>query len=67
MTIFENKNKQNPKLQQYALKDGRESLYLEFYLGRSATPVLDEDENHVLYTSRAMAGKPKYKIKQICK
>lgn len=67
MAKIENKNKQNPKLQQSALKDGRASLYLEFYLGRSETPVLDEDGNHVLYTSGAMAGKPKYQIKHIRK
>lgn len=67
MAKIENKNKQNPKLQQSALKDGRASLYLEFYLGRSETPVLDEDGNQVFYTSGAMAGKPKYQIKHIRK
>ena len=48
--------------QQY-LSDGRASLYLEFYLGRTETPVLDEDGNPVYYTDGAMKGKPKYKIK----
>lgn len=67
MAKVENKNKQNPKLQQSELKDGRASLYLEFYLGRSETPVLDDDGNQVLYTSGAMAGKPKYQIKHIRK
>lgn len=67
MAKIENKNKQNPKLQQSELKDGRASLYLEFYLGRSETPVLDKDGNQVLYTSGAMAGKPKYQIKHIRK
>lgn len=42
MAKVENKSKQNPKLQQTELKDGRASLYLEYYLGRSETPVLDE-------------------------
>lgn len=37
-------------------------MYLEYYLGRTETPVVDEDGNPVLYTSRAMAGKPKVKI-----
>lgn len=63
MAKVENKSKQNPKLQQTELKDGRASLYLEYYLGRSETPVLDEEGNQVYYTSGAMAGKPKYKIK----
>lgn len=55
-------SKQNPKLLQKELQDGRASLYLEYYLGRHETPVLDEDGNHVLYTEGAMAGKPKYKV-----
>lgn len=67
MAKVENKNKQNPKLQQSELKDGRASLYLVFYLGRSETPVLDDEGNQVLYTSGAMAGKPKYQIKHIRK
>lgn len=54
--------KDNPKLEQRPLKDGRISLYLEYYLGRTETPVVDEDGNPVLYTSGAMAGKPKVKI-----
>lgn len=57
-----NLSKQNPKLLQKTLQDGRASLYLEYYLGRHETPVLDENGNHVLYTEGAMAGKPKYKI-----
>ena len=35
---LDSKTKQNPKLMQYPLKDGRISLYLEYYLGRSETP-----------------------------
>lgn len=62
---LENKTKQNPKLMQSPLKDGRISLYLEYYLGRSETPVLDEDGNQVYYSDGAMAGKPKYKIKHV--
>lgn len=67
MAKIESKNKQNPKLQQSELKDGRASLYLEFYLGRSESPVLDDDGNQVFYTSGAMAGKPKYQVKHIRK
>ncbi|WP_295732025.1 site-specific integrase [uncultured Muribaculum sp.] len=63
MAKVENKNKQNPKLVQTVLKDGRASLALEYYLGRTETPVLDDEGNHVIYTEGAMAGKPKYKIK----
>ena len=63
MAKVENKNKQNPKLVQTVLKDGRASLALEYYLGRTETPVLDDEGNHVIYTSGAMAGRPKYKIK----
>lgn len=63
MAKIENRKKQNPKLQQSELSDGRASLYLEYYLGRTETPVLDENGNQVFYTDGAMAGKPKYKIK----
>lgn len=63
MAKVENKNKQNPKLVQTVLKDGRASLALEYYLGRTETPVLDDDGNHVIYTEGAMAGRPKYRIK----
>lgn len=63
MAKVETKNKQNPKLVQTVLKDGRASLALEYYLGRTETPVIDDAGNPVIYTDGAMAGKPKYKIK----
>ena len=63
MAKIETKNKQNPKLMQTTLKDGRASLALEYYLGRSESPVLDDEGNQVFYTSGAMSGKPKYKVK----
>ena len=63
MANIKTKNKQNPKLQQSVLSDGRASLYLEFYLGRTETPVVDDDGNPVYYTEGAMKGKQKYKIK----
>lgn len=63
MAKIENRKKQNPKLRQSELSDGRASLYLEYYLGRTESPVLDEDGNQVFYTNGAMAGKPKYQIK----
>lgn len=58
-----NKLKQNPKLVQNAMSDGRASLVLEYYLGRTETPVYDDDGNPVLYTTGAMKGKPKYTVK----
>ena len=45
------------------LSDGRISLYLEYYLGREETPVLDENGNPVLYKTGKMMGKPKVHIK----
>ena len=42
MAKLENKVKENPKLEQNTLSDGRISLYLEYYLGREETPVLDK-------------------------
>lgn len=63
MARINNRNKQNPKLLQAELSDGRASLYLEYYLGRSETPVLDENGQQVLYTDGAMAGRPKFKVK----
>lgn len=62
MAKLQNHTKDNPKLEQRPLKDGRISLYLEYYLGRTETPVVDEEGKPVLYTSGAMAGKPKVKI-----
>lgn len=63
MARLQNHAKQNPKLRQLELKDGRASLYLEYYLGRSETPVLDENGEQVLYTSGVMKGKPKFHVK----
>ena len=62
MAKLQHQSKDNPKLEQRPLKDGRISLYLEYYLGRTETPVLDEFGNPVLYTTGAMIGKPKYKV-----
>jgi hypothetical protein len=45
MTKIQTRNKQNPKLQQSELKDGRASLYLEYYLGRTLTLVAQHDHN----------------------
>lgn len=63
MAKIQTRSKQNPKLQQSELRDGRASLYLEYYLGRSESPVLDENGQQVYYTTGAMKGKPKFKVK----
>ena len=55
MAKLENKAKENPKLEQNTLSDGRISLYLEYYLGREETPVLDDNGNPVLYETGKMA------------
>ena len=63
MAKFEKKKKQNPKLEQRVLADGRISLYLEYYKGRKSEPVLDEHGEPVLYQSGKMAGTPKFKVR----
>jgi len=63
MAKVENKIKENPKLEQNKLSDGRISLYLEYYLSREEKPVLDENGNQVYYENGAMAGKPKFQVK----
>ena len=65
MTVLQRRTKQNPKLCLLQLKDGRASLYLEYYLGRSETAVLDEDGRQVVYATGVMKGKPKFHIKHI--
>ena len=62
MAKLENKAKDNPKLEQRTLKDGRISLYLEYYLGRESKPILNELGEPLLYENGRMKGKPKYKI-----
>ena len=54
--------KQNPKLEQRTLSDGRISLRLVYYHGRKQTPVLNEQGEQVFYESGKMKGKPKFKV-----
>lgn len=61
------KLKQNPRLIQREMSDGRASLGLEYYLGRSESPVYDADGNHAVYESGAMKGKLKYKVRHLRK
>jgi site-specific recombinase XerD len=63
MAKVENKIKENPKLEQNKLSDGRISLYLEYYLGREENPVLDENGKQVYYETGKMEGKPKFQVK----
>ncbi|KAA6338401.1 Tyrosine recombinase XerD [termite gut metagenome] len=63
MAKIENRIKENPKLEQNKLSDGRISLYLEYYLGREEKLVVDENGNQVYYESGKMAGKPKFQVK----
>ena len=63
MSKIANKTKENPKLQELELADGRISLYLEYYIGREEIPVLDANGNKVYYETGKMAGKPKITVK----
>ncbi|KAA6317739.1 hypothetical protein EZS27_032155 [termite gut metagenome] len=63
MAKVENRIKENPKLEQNKLSDGRISLYLEYYLGREEKLVVDENGNQAYYESGKMAGKPKFQVK----
>lgn len=64
---MKSRDKDNPKLVERTLKDGKKTLYLEFYIGRTSIPLTDEQGNPVCYTTGKMAGKPKYKVEHIRK
>mgnify|MGYP000908495480 CR=1 FL=1 len=63
MAKLDNQLKDNPKLEQVLLKDGRISLELLYYISRTQEPILDKYGEPVCYKSGKMLGKPKYKIK----
>lgn len=63
MKAFHINLKDNPRLEQKLLADGRISLYLSYYFGRESEPITDKFGKPVLYESGKMAGKPKYKVK----
>lgn len=67
MCTLPNRLKQNPRLIQREMSDGRASLVLEYYLGRSESPVYDADGKHAVYESGAMKGKLKYKVHHLRK
>ena len=50
--------KQNPQLKVRRLTDGRISFYLEYYMGRTQTPRIDNEGNQMFYEAGKMAGKP---------
>ena len=56
MAKLENKTKENPKLEQNKLSDGRISLYLEYYLGREEKPVLDENGKCITIVGKCKAN-----------
>lgn len=59
--------KDNPKLRERVLTDGKKALFLEYYLGRTSTPKTDEQGNPLRYTTGKMAGKPVYEVRHIRK
>ncbi len=63
MEIIKSISKENPRLEQRVLADGRISLYLEYYFGRTKELVLDEHGEPARYESGKMAGQLKYKVK----
>lgn len=52
--------RQNPKLVEKELANGKISLSLEYYIGREYTPKTDKNGNPVMYTTGKMAGEPVY-------
>lgn len=65
MAKLEHNMKDNPRLEQRKLADGRISLYLDYYFGRRSEPVLDEYGKPVRYKKGRMKGKPRYKVTHI--
>ena len=59
--------KDNPKLRERVLTDGKKALFLEYYLGRTSTPKTDEQGNPLRYTTGKMTGKPVYEVRHIRK
>ena len=55
------KTKDNPQLKERLMANGEKAAYyLEYYLGRTQEPRLDENGNPMFYQSGKMAGKPMY-------
>lgn len=53
-----NKAKDNPKLRERPITDGKTALYLEYYLGYTSTQKLDEDGRPMYYTEGKSKGRP---------
>lgn len=63
MGFTPNRAKDNPKLRERAISDGKISLYLEYYLGYTPTPKCDAYGNPMYYTEGKNAGKRIVEIK----
>lgn len=63
MSSTPNRAKDNPKLRERAISDGKKSLYLEYYISSTRTPKMDAQGNQMFYATGKMAGKPMYEIK----
>ncbi|GHV61318.1 hypothetical protein FACS1894195_1680 [Bacteroidia bacterium] len=70
MAKLETKNKQNPKLRQRVLIDGRSSLYLEYYLGRKEITDVVTGKTHIQHNRKKvnlnlyLESKPKNAIEK---
>ena len=65
MSSTPNRAKDNPKLRERTISDGKKSLYLEYYISSTRTPKMDAQGKPMLYASGKMAGKQMYEIKHI--
>ena len=65
MAKLQKQTKQNPKLEQRELKDGRIALYLEYYLGRSEEVVKDADGKVVYLCFVLVANLSRLKFKSL--
>ena len=63
MSSTPNRAKDNPKLRERAISDGKKSLYLEYYISSTRTPKRDAQGKQMFYTTGKMAGRPMYEIK----
>ena len=63
MGFTPNRAKDNPKLRERAISDGKIALYLEYYLGYTSTPKCDAQGNPMYYTEGKNAGKRIVEIK----
>lgn len=65
MSFTPNRAKDNPKLRERAIADGKKTLYLEYYDGYTKTPKLDSSGLPLVHTDGNEQGQPIYEIKAI--